>query len=113
MINIEKINDVLIVSLQNSSKLNSAIAQSFKLEVSKIIDQPRLKVVISLGGIEYVDSSGFGALLSVLRVCKSNDAQLKLCNISADVMELVKLLQLHSVFDIRESVDDCMETFSL
>lgn len=113
MINIEKINDVLIVSLQNSSKLNAAIAQSFKMEVSKMIDQPGLKMVISLGGVDYVDSSGFGALLSVLRVCKSNNAQLKLCNISADVMELVKLLQLHSVFDIRNSVDDCMQSFNL
>lgn len=113
MINIEKLNDVLVVSLVNDSKLNSAISQQFKQEVTKIIDQQGMKVLINLGGVEYIDSSGFGALLSVLRACKTHDAQLKLCNISDDVKELVKLLQLHSVFDIRDSVDDSIKSYKL
>jgi anti-sigma B factor antagonist len=113
MINIEKINDVLLVSLQNDSKLNVTISQSFKQEVTKLIDQPGMKIIINLGDVEYIDSSGFGALLSVLRASKNNESQLKLCNISPDVMELVKLLQLHSVFDIRDSVDDCIKSFKL
>jgi anti-sigma B factor antagonist len=113
MINIEKLNDVLVVSLMNDNKLNSAISQQFKQEVTKIIDQQGMKVLINLGGVEYIDSSGFGALLSVLRACKTHDAQLKLCNISDDVKELVKLLQLHSVFDIRDSVDDCLKSYKL
>ena len=111
MINIQKIDDVLIVSMERENKLNAALAQRFKVEVAKIIDQPRMKVVINLAGVEYIDSSGFGALLSVLRAARSNNAQLKLCNISLDVMELVKLLQLQTVFDIRNSVDDCLKSF--
>lgn len=113
MINIEKINDVLIISLLNESKLNSAISQQFKQEVTSIIDQQGMKIIINLGGVYYIDSSGFGSLLSILRASKNNDAQLKLCNISTEVSELVKLLQLHSVFDIRNSVDDCMKSFKL
>lgn len=111
MINIEKINDVLIVSMETENKLNVALAQKFKVEVAKIIDQPEMKIVINLGGVVYIDSTGFGALLSILRVAKSNNAKLKLCNISPEVMELVKLLQLQTVFDIRNSVDDCLKSF--
>jgi anti-anti-sigma factor len=111
MINIEKVNDAFIITLENNTKLNVAISQAFKQEVTKLIDQAGLKVVINLGNVEYIDSSGFGSLLSVLRVCKNNDTQLKICNIAPEVMELVKLLQLHSVFDIRESVDDCLKSF--
>ncbi len=111
MINIEKINDVLVVSLDKDTKLNVAISQKFKVEVTSFIDQPNMKIIIDLGGVDYIDSSGFGALLSVLRASKNQDAQLKLCKISPEVMELVKLLQLHSVFDIRESLDDCTKSF--
>ncbi|MDD2196047.1 MAG: STAS domain-containing protein [Bacteroidales bacterium] len=111
MINIQKIDDVLIISMEKENKLNATLAQKFKVEVAKIIDQPRMKIVINLAGVEYIDSSGFGALLSVLRAAKGNNAQLKLCNISLDVMELVKLLQLQTVFDIRNSVDDCLKSF--
>lgn len=111
MINLEKVNDVLIISLDSDSKLNVAISQKFKQDVTKLIDQPGMKVIISLANIGYIDSSGFGSLLSVLRACKNTDSQLKICNISPEVMELVKLLQLQSVFDIRESIEDCLKSF--
>jgi len=112
MINLEKVDDVLIISLKSDTKLNVAISQKFKQEIIKLIDQPGLKVIVSLTKVEYIDSSGFGSLLSVLRTCKNNDTQLKICNIAPEVMELVKLLQLHSVFDIRESVNDCLKSFN-
>jgi anti-sigma B factor antagonist len=111
MINIEKINDVIIVSMETETKLNVAISQKFKVEVSKLIDQPGMKIILDLGGLDYIDSSGFGSLLSVLRTSKNNNAYLKLCNIAPDVMELVKLLQLQTVFDIRENIDDCLKSF--
>ncbi|PKP37036.1 MAG: hypothetical protein CVT98_06640 [Bacteroidetes bacterium HGW-Bacteroidetes-15] len=111
MINVEKIEDVLVISVEAETKLNVAISQKFKVEVSKLIDQPNMKVVITLGGLDYIDSSGFGSLLSVLRVAKNNNTQLKLCNIAPEVMELVKLLQLQTVFDIRDSVNDCLNSF--
>lgn len=111
MINVQKLNDVLVVSLENDNKLNSTISQKFKVEMAKLFDSPGMKIVINLEGVDYIDSSGFGALLSVLRAAKSNNAQLKLCNIVTDVMELVKLLQLQTVFDIRKNVNDCLNTF--
>ena len=79
MINLEKVNDVFIISLEKDTKLNVAISQKFKQDVTKLIDQPEMKVVISLANIDYIDSSGFGSLLSVLRACKNINAQLKLC----------------------------------
>ncbi|MDY0199851.1 MAG: STAS domain-containing protein [Bacteroidales bacterium] len=112
MINIEKVNDVLIVSLATDNKLNATISQKFKAEVAKLFEEPGLKMVIDLGSVEYIDSSGFGALLSVLRVSKSSFAQLKFCNIAPDVMELVHLLQLQTVFDIRDNIDECLNSFN-
>lgn len=111
MTNLQKIEDVLIVTIEGDNKLNASTAQQFKAEVLELINEPGLKIVISLGGVSYIDSSGFGALLSVLRSSRNNKSHLKLCNVSDQVMELVKLLQLQTVFDIRESVDDCIKAF--
>ncbi|MFO8022857.1 MAG: STAS domain-containing protein [Perlabentimonas sp.] len=111
MIKVEKIDDVLVISTESESKLNAAVSQKFKVEVTKLIDQPGLKIVLNLGNLDYIDSTGFGALLSILRTAKSNNAQLKLCNIVPDVMELVRLLQLQTVFDINDSVDECIKGF--
>ena len=95
MLKHESKNGVEILTFDNVSKLNILIAQSLKEEVAQYLTKANTKLVLNLEGIEYVDSSGFGALLSILRNAKNNDSQFKICNISSDVMELVKLLQLH------------------
>ncbi|HDP75938.1 MAG TPA: anti-sigma factor antagonist [Bacteroidales bacterium] len=110
MIDVEKINDVMVISFSENSKLNVTVTQKIKTKVIKVIT-PNAKVALNLSGVSYVDSTGFGMLLSILRHCKNSNASLKLCNISPEVMELVKLLQLQTVFDIRESVDDCIKSF--
>jgi len=111
MLKHESKNGVEVLTFDNVNKLNILIAQSLKEEVAEFLTKANTKLVLDLSGIEYVDSSGFGALLSILRNAKNNDSQFKICNVSADVMELVKLLQLHNVFEICDSVDKCIETF--
>jgi len=110
MIDVEKINDVMVISFSPNNKLNVTVTQKIKAEIIKVIN-PNAKVALNLSGISYIDSTGFGMLLSILRHCKNSNASLKLCNISPEVMELIKLLQLQSIFDIRESVDDCLKSF--
>ncbi|PLX14493.1 MAG: anti-anti-sigma factor [Marinilabiliales bacterium] len=111
MLKHETNNGIEILKFMDVSKLNILIAQSLKEEVAQYLTKANTKLILDLDGVEYVDSSGFGALLSILRNAKNNDSQFKICNISPDVLELVKLLQLHNVFDICESVEKCLETF--
>lgn len=111
MLKHESKSGIEILTFDNVSKLNILIAQSLKEEVAQYLTKSNTKLILDLKGIEYIDSSGFGALLSILRNAKNNNSQFKICNISSDVMELVKLLQLHNVFDICDSVDKCIDTF--
>ncbi|NVO10293.1 MAG: STAS domain-containing protein [Bacteroidales bacterium] len=110
MLKLDKIEDVMVVSFNLDSKINVTVSQKIKVEVTKLIS-PHSKLVVNLEGINYIDSTGFGMLLSILRTCKNNQSLLKLCNISPEVMELVKLLQLQTVFDIRNNLDDCLKSF--
>ena len=111
MLKHETNNGIEILSFDNVSKLNILIAQTLKEEVAQYLTKANTKLVLNLEGVEYVDSSGFGALLSILRNAKNNDSQFKICHISPEVMELVRLLQLHNVFDICENVEECINTF--
>ncbi len=111
MLKHESNNGIEILTFDNVSKLNILIAQSLKEEVAQYLTNANTKLILNLAGVEYVDSSGFGALLSILRNAKNNDSQFKICNVSPEVMELVKLLQLHNVFDICDGVEKCIETF--
>ena len=111
MLKHESNNGIEILTFDNVSKLNILIAQSLKEEVAQYLTKANTKLILDLKGVEYVDSSGFGALLSILRNAKNNDSQFKICKVAPEVLELVKLLQLHNVFDIYDSIDECMNTF--
>ncbi len=111
MVKTEKINNVLVASFENMPRLNALVAEQVKEELKALFNKPNTKVVIDLQGVQFIDSSGFGVFLSVMKVAANNYGKFKICNVSHDVMELFKLLKLHNVFDIHANVDECLKSF--
>ncbi len=112
MINSEISNDVIVCSFEQSNKLNALISENVKYEIGRHYEKAGTKVILDLGNILFVDSSGFGALLSVMKKARSNKGIFKICNIAPDVMALFKLLQLHTIFEIYENRKECLESFN-
>ena len=108
MINIQNIDKATVVSFSGINKLNVTATQKVKSDIISIISSNG-HLVLDLDNIIYVDSTGFGMMLSLLRHCKNNNTELSLCNIGVEVMELIKLLQLQNIFDIRENVEQCLK----
>lgn len=112
MLKIEKIENIEVVSFDNVKKFNALITEEVKEELIKLFEKPDTKLILNLDGINYVDSSGFGVFLAVMKTANNNYGYFKICNISAEVMELFKLLQLHNIFDIFDDLDDCIKSFA-
>ncbi len=110
---IEKRDDTVIVHFKEDiKKFNALITDEAKKQLNGLFDAPNTKLILSLKGIKYVDSSGFGVLLSLMKTANNKYGFLKICDVSDEVMELFKLLQLHNIFDIENSVEDCLKSFS-
>ena len=112
MLKTEKINNVVVVSFEDTDKFNALISEPVKTELNSFFNKPNTKLILNLGGIKFIDSSGFGVFLSVMKTSNNNYGFFKICNISNEVMELFKLLQLHNVFEIYNNLDDCLNSFS-
>jgi len=112
MLEIKDINDIVVVSLKGSQRLNSIITEEVKLELLRFFKKPNTKLVFDLRGITFIDSTGFGVILSAMKAANNNYGLFKICNVNADVMELFKLLQLHHVFEIYDELDPCLESFN-
>jgi len=78
---------------------------------NKVFDNLNSKVIIDLKGVEYIDSSGFGCLLSIMRVAKNNYGILKITNPEPEVKSLFQILHLHTVFEIFHDADECIRSF--
>jgi anti-sigma B factor antagonist len=112
MLKIDQINNIYVASFENINRFNALITEPVKEQLNNIFNKPNKRLIINLEGINFIDSSGFGVFLSVMKTANINYGQFKICNINKEVMELFKLLQLHNIFEIYSNLDDCLKSFS-
>lgn len=99
------------MKFNDTNRFNALISEPVKEELKSFFSTPNTKLVLNLEGIEFIDSTGFGVFLSVMKTANNNYGYFKIANISNEVMELFKLLQLHNVFEIYSSVDEAVKSF--
>jgi anti-sigma B factor antagonist len=111
MIKVERRDKTDIVSF-SVNKINALITDEIRDQITKIFDNSNTKLIIDLKGVEYIDSSGFGCFLSILKTARSNYGSLKFANPEPHVMDLFHTLHLHTVFDIHNDIDECLRSFT-
>jgi anti-sigma B factor antagonist len=62
-------------------------------------------VVVDLGRVEYIDSSGIASLVEAYQMTRRNGGRFVLASISAPAMRVLQLARLDRVFTLAESVD--------
>jgi anti-sigma B factor antagonist len=112
MLKTDRINNVIIVRFDNIDRFNALITEPVKEDMKSLFNKPDTRLILNLEGIRFIDSSGFGVFLSILKTANNNHGQFKLCNIEPEVMELFRLLQLHNVFEIHDNLEDCVKSFN-
>ncbi len=86
------------VDLYNVSEL--------KKTLFSITDGANNSVVVDMKNVNYMDSSGIGALVAGQKKMKAHNGKFALMNIHDDVLNILKLATLDKFFKIYESEDD-------
>lgn len=110
MVNIEKKDKIDIVSFP-VNKINALITDEIREDISKVFENSNSNVVINLSGVHYIDSSGFGCFLSLMRVARNNYGTIKFAQPEPAILELFRTLHLHTVFQIYEDMESCLSSF--
>jgi len=70
------------------------------------------KVVIDLGGVKWINSSGLGVLMAAMTTLKNAEGQMKLANVTEKVESLLMITQLIRIFQTYDSVDRAVSAMS-
>jgi anti-sigma B factor antagonist len=80
-------------------------------EVKKAVTDGAKKIVLNLGEVNYIDSSGLGTLVSLHTTAQNASATIKLANLTKRVGDLLQVTKLLTVFDVHNSEYDALESF--
>jgi anti-sigma B factor antagonist len=105
----EKIQDILNVTLEETS-FDAKVSDDFKKDITDVLEG-NTKVIFDLGKVEFMDSSGCGAILSCLRKLSIKDGDLKLYAATKSVRTLLELVRMHRVIEILNTREEALQSF--
>src|ERR1700730_7678052 len=71
----------------------------------------RKKIVLSMGEVEFVDSSGLGSMVRALTSARQLHGDVKLCNVPETIHKVLKMTYLVKLFDIHDSEENAVAAF--
>jgi anti-sigma B factor antagonist len=69
------------------------------------------KILLNLGDVTYIDSSGIGELVSAYTSVRNQGGELKLLNLTKKVHDLLQITKLYTVFDVRDDEAGAIKSF--
>ena len=81
-------------------------------QVKDLLTKGQKKILLNLGDVNYIDSSGIGELVSAFTTTKNQGGELKLLNLTKKVHDLLQITKLYTVFDVKDDEAAAVKAFS-
>ena len=80
--------------------------------VQDVLAKGDKKILLNLGNVDYIDSSGIGELVSAFTSVKNAGGELKLLQLTKKVKDLLQITKLYTVFDVSDDEAAAIASFS-
>ncbi len=97
--NTRHIGDVAVLDISGRITLGEGNVMLREI-VRELADKGNKKIILNLGEVQYIDSSGVGELVKAHTTLRNQGGQLRLVNLNKRVNDLLEMTRLSAVFDI-------------
>jgi anti-sigma B factor antagonist len=101
---------VTILDIQGRIVLGDEI-HDLREAVRGLLEADKKKIILNLAGVDYIDSSGVGELVSSYTTVRNAGGELKLLNLTQKVQDILYVTKLYTVFDIRDDEFHAVKSF--
>jgi anti-sigma B factor antagonist len=102
--------DIAIVSV-SVPELDAGNVDDFKRSLAQLLESSTW-LVMDLKHLQFIDSSGLGAILSCLRQLTAKGGDLKLSGMTPQVRSAFELVRMHRIFDIFDNAGEAVAAFA-
>ena len=96
-----QIDGVTIVDLSGRITLGEG-SVILRDTVKDLLGKGQKKILLNLGDVSYIDSSGIGELVSAFTSVRNQGGELKLLHLTKKVHDLLQITKLYTVFDVKD-----------
>ena len=106
-----QVGDVSVIDVTGRITLGEG-SSALRDSLRELVGKGQKKILLNLGDVSYIDSSGIGELVSGFTTVTNAGGQLKLLNLSKRVKDLLQITKLYTVFDVHEDEAHAVQSFT-
>jgi anti-sigma B factor antagonist len=106
-----RIDDVSILALEGRLILSEGEVE-FRHYVDDLVSHDRLKILVDLKDVTYIDSAGIGAMVGKYLSVRRKGGDIKLLHLGARSRRVMTITKLLTVFEAYESEDQALRSFA-
>ena len=108
--NTRQVDSVTIVDLSGRITLGEG-SVILRDVVRDLVGKGSKKILLNLGEVNYIDSSGIGELVSAFTSVRNHGGELKLLNLTKKFHDLLQITKLYTVFDVKDDETAAIKSF--
>ncbi len=105
-----QVGDVSVVDVVGRITLGEG-ASALRETIRGLVAKDQKKILLNLGEVSYIDSSGIGELVSGFTSVTNHGGQLKLLGLTKRVQDLLQITKLYTVFDVYDNEASAVRSF--
>ncbi|MGA2144915.1 MAG: STAS domain-containing protein [Bryobacteraceae bacterium] len=110
-LNTRQVGDVSVIDVTGRITLGEG-SSALRDSLRELVGKNQKKILLNLGDVSYIDSSGIGELVSGFTTVTNAGGQLKLLNLSKRVKDLLQITKLYTVFDVHDDEAHAVRSFT-
>lgn len=110
-LNTRQVGDVSVVDVAGRITLGEG-STALRDALRDMVAKNHKKILLNLGEVSYIDSSGIGELVSGFTSVTNSGGQLKLLGLNKRVKDLLQITKLYTVFDVHEEESSAIRSFT-
>jgi anti-sigma B factor antagonist len=109
-ISTRQLDGVTILDMSGRITLGEGSVQ-LRDAVRELLGKGRKQILLNLGNVNYIDSSGIGELVSAFTATRNQGGELKLLSLTKKVHDLLQITKLYTVFDVFDDETQAIASF--
>jgi len=105
-----QVGDVIIVDLTGRITLGEG-SSVLRDTVKDLAAKGQKKILLNLGDISYIDSSGIGELVAAFTSVRNQGGEMKLLHLTKKMHDLLQITKLYTVFDVKDDEAAAVKAF--